>query len=36
MPKRASVTHMTVKAVFGKGTNKYVVTQAFTLTVNSG
>ena len=32
----ARVTHLTIKATFGSGTTKYVVSQAFTLTVDSG
>jgi hypothetical protein len=35
-PKTAGVTRLTIKATFGKGTTKYVVRQAFTLTVDSG
>lgn len=35
-PKKAGVTHLTIKAVFGTGSNKYIVSQAFTLTVDSG
>jgi hypothetical protein len=35
-PKTPGVYHLTITATFGKGSNKYVVSQAFTLTVNSG
>jgi hypothetical protein len=35
-PKKAGVAHLTIKAVFGSDSNKYVVSQAFTLTVDSG
>lgn len=34
-PKTAGTYHMTIKAVFGSGANKYVVIQSFTLTVDS-
>jgi predicted outer membrane repeat protein len=34
-PKMTGVYHLTIVATFGKGTNKYVVSQAFTLTINS-
>ena len=34
-PKTAGTYHLTIKATFGTGANKYVVTQAFTLTVDS-
>jgi hypothetical protein len=30
------VKHLSIRATFGSGTNKYVVSQAFTLTVNPG
>jgi hypothetical protein len=29
-PTKAGVTHLTIKATFGSGSNKYVVLQAFT------
>jgi predicted outer membrane repeat protein len=35
-PKTMGVYHLTITATFWKGTNKYVVSQAFTLTVDSG
>jgi hypothetical protein len=35
-PKTTGVYHLTLKATFGTGSSKYVVTQAFTLTVGSG
>lgn len=34
--KMTGVYHLTITATFGKSTNKYVVSQAFTLTVDSG
>ena len=34
-PKTVGVYHLTIKATFGSGFNKYVVSQAFTLTVDS-
>ena len=33
-PKKRSLKHLTIVATFGTGTDEYVVTQAFTLTVN--
>jgi hypothetical protein len=33
-PTRAGVKHFTIKATFGRGRSKHIVTQAFTLTVS--
>lgn len=33
-PKKSGIKHLTVTATFGSGSSRYVVTQAFTLTVN--
>jgi hypothetical protein len=35
-PRKAGVYHLTIRAKFGKGTNRYVVNQGFTLTVTTG
>ncbi|MGO9342700.1 MAG: choice-of-anchor Q domain-containing protein, partial [Acidimicrobiales bacterium] len=35
-PKTSGTYHLTIKATFGTGPTKYVVKQAFTLTVDSG
>jgi hypothetical protein len=35
-PTKKGVKHLSIRATFGSGTNKYVVSQAFTLTVNPG